>query len=177
MLSIPQIILRAEISQYLAVNAIQRGGLFGGGIPSHLPELLYMVRKSVARMYNLDPTEANLIGNANYLYTLCGKFGIYASYLISSGGAIPSPSGTTRYSYPYSSQYVGVSDGETSLELRDTTGNILPIGTIITWVSKSTTPLPEQTIQYRYEHPNLVLLNGISMGIGEILSFQYVVPL
>lgn len=177
MLSIPQIILRAEISQYLAVNAIQKGDLFGGGIPNHLPELLYQVRKSVARMYALEPSEDNLIANANYLYTLCGRFGIYASYLISSGGSIPSTTGTVVYGYPLTSEYTAVIDGETSLELRDINGNLLPIGSKITWVSKSTTPLPLQSVQYSYEEPNLVLLDGISMSAEEILSFQYVVPL
>lgn len=179
-MTIPQIIIRAKISQFLAVIAIEKGGLFGNGIPTFLPSLLYQVRKSVERMYALSPTEENLLGNANYLYALCQKFGLQASYITHAGGIIsPSvtPSAASRYSYPLTSQYVAIADGETSLELRDSNDILLPPGAIVTWVSKSTTPLPLQSVQYNYVAPNLILLGGISMGLDEILSFQYVVPI
>lgn len=178
-MTIPQIIIRAKISQYLAVIAIRKGGLFGNGIPSFLPSLLYQVRKSVERMYAYSPTEENLIGNANYLYALCGKFGVQANYLINAGGIVPSGTIPTsqQYSYPLTSQYTATVDGETSLELRDVNSILLPPGSIVTWVSKASTPLPLQSVEYRYTEPNLILLNGISMGAGETLSFQYVVPI
>ncbi len=176
MLSIPQIILRAEISQYLAVIAIKKGGLFGKGTPSFLPELLYQVRKTVARMYALNPDEENLVAMANYLYKTCGIYGIRASYLISSGGVIPNPSpGTTIYSYPLSSQYIAVDDGETDMELRDINNALLPTGTIITWAEKSVVHL--NPTDYVFNAPIFTLINGVSMSQNEILSFQYIVPL
>lgn len=39
-------------------------------------------------MYDLDPTNANLVGNANYLYALCGAYGVQAGSLISGGGSV-----------------------------------------------------------------------------------------
>jgi len=116
-MTIPQIILRAEISEYLAVLGIKKGGLNGGGTPSHLPSLIYQVRKSVSRMYDLDPTNEYLTGNANYLFALCGGFGIRASYLINSGGVIPSTTTTTVYSPPIHDVYIGTSDGQTLIPL------------------------------------------------------------
>ncbi len=87
-MTIPDIIIRAEISQYLAVIAITKGGLKGSGIPSHLPSLLYQVRKNVTWMWLNNPSDSNLIGVGNYLYALTGRFGLQASYLINSGGTI-----------------------------------------------------------------------------------------
>lgn len=177
MITIPQIILRAEISQFLAVIAIQKGGLFGKGTPSFLPELIYQVRKSLSRMYNLDPTEEHLVGIGNYLYKTCGIYGMRASYLINSGGVIPNPVTPTArvYSVPFSSQYIAILDGETSLVLYDINNIVLPTGTIITWAEKSVPHL--NPTNYTFTSPIFTLINGVSMGAGEILSFQYIVPL
>lgn len=87
-MTIPDIIVRAKISQYLAVNAITKGGLNGGGIPSFLPLLIYEVRKNVEWMYAKNPSDSYLVGVANYLYALTGKFGLQASYLVNTGGSI-----------------------------------------------------------------------------------------
>jgi len=116
-MTIPQIILRAEISQYLAVIAIKRGGAFGGGIPANLPQLIYEVRKTVSRVYDLDPTNSTLTNTSNYLYALCGQFGLQAEYLQNTGGSIPTPSGVTLYGRPYSGTYTAVADGEYVLDL------------------------------------------------------------
>lgn len=173
-MTVPQIILRAEISEYLAVNAIYKGGIWGGGTPSYLPSLIRQVRISVSRVYDLEPSNDYLTGNANYLLTLCGKFGLYASYLISSGGSIPSPTNTLVYGYPIASSYTALADGETTFTLLDADGNSLPTGTRITWVMKSIQPLSPN--DYSYVYPTFELLNGISMSLDEVLSFQYVVP-
>jgi len=87
-MTIPNIILRAEISQYLAANALKKGGLFGGGTPAYLPSLLYQVRKNVSYMYDADPSNEYLIKVANYLYSLCGAYGVQATNLINAGGVV-----------------------------------------------------------------------------------------
>ncbi len=87
-MTIPDIVTRAKISQYLAVNAITKGGLNGGGIPSYLPELILEVRKNVEWMYAKDPSDPALVGIGNYLYAITGKFGLQASYLVNTGGSI-----------------------------------------------------------------------------------------
>jgi hypothetical protein len=43
MLTVPQKIIIAEISQYLCSNDIQKGGLFGGGIDLGLPNKIYNI--------------------------------------------------------------------------------------------------------------------------------------
>jgi hypothetical protein len=88
--TVPEIIDIAAVSQMLAANAIYKRGLFGGGIDRRLPRLLYMERSAVEYIYGLDPTEENLRNTANYVYALCGEFGLRASYLINSstGGSV-----------------------------------------------------------------------------------------
>lgn len=100
-MTIPQIIVRAKISEYLATIAIAKGGVFGGGIPAFLPMLLYQVRKSIERMYGVDPDEEHLVGNSNYLYALCGKFGLQASYLIDLGGSVAGAVADNGFRQPY----------------------------------------------------------------------------
>ena len=169
-MTVPQIILRAEISQYLAVNAIQKGGTFGKGIPSHLPSLIYSVRKVVSRVYTLDPANELLTKMANYLYAICGQFGIQASYLISSGGSIPAPSGTTQYSLPVTVTYTASVDGEYILPIN------LPSGAKVIFAQKGAA-LPLNSTQYNYISPNLTLLGGIVMSADEDLTYQYVLPI
>jgi len=169
MLTIPQIILRAEISEYLAAIAIAKGGVFGGGTPSYLPSLIRQVRISVSRMYDLEPTEDYLRGNANYLYSLCGYFGIQASYLINSGGSIPASSSTTTYSPPIHDVYIGTSDGQTVIPLS------LPSGALVRGVIKSILTLAPN--QWEYVSPNINLLLGVSLSLDEQLFYEYVVPL
>ena len=168
-MTVPQIILRAEISEYLAVLAMKRGGLFGGGNPNHLPSLIYQVRKNVSRVYDLDPTNTYLTGNANYLYSLCGFFGIQASYLINSGGSIPSPTTTTLYSPPIHDVYIGTSNGQTVIPLT------LPTGALVRGVIKSILTL--QPSEWEYVAPNINLLNGVSLSLDEQLFYEYVIPL
>ncbi len=87
-MTIPDKIVRAEISQYLAINAITKGGLNGGGIPAHLPSLIYQIRKSVEWMYAKNPSYISLLGLSDFLFAITGGFGLQASYLVNSGGSI-----------------------------------------------------------------------------------------
>ncbi len=87
-MAIADIIIRGEVSQYLAVNYITRSGLNGGGTPAHLPELIYQITENVKWMYAKDPNYSTLLGVANYLYAITGKFGLQASYLVNTGGTI-----------------------------------------------------------------------------------------
>lgn len=175
----------APISEILASNDVMNGALFGEPLNFMWPIQIYIETQSCLFRYNQEgiatggtPSET-MINNANYLYSIiCGKYGQRALFLRNSGGVIPSPNPPTQlYGIPISSEYVATVDGEVSLPLRDVSGNLLPAGALIVWVSKSTTPLPLQSIQYNWVPPNLVLLGGISMSAEEILSFLYVVPL
>lgn len=87
-MTIPQIITRARISEYLSATSIVKSGLWGGGTPNYLPNLIREVRITVQRMYALNPDETNLLKIANYLYALCGGFGITAAHISGSGGTV-----------------------------------------------------------------------------------------
>lgn len=168
-MTIPNIIIRAEISQYLAVLAIKRGGTFGKGIVANLPLLLYEVRKNVSRTYDLDPTNTTLIKTSNYLYALCGMFGLQADYLQSTGGIVPNPSGRTLYGYPIQGIYTAATDGEYSLDLG------LPAGAKVVWAEKSILPL--NPADWVWTAPNLILLNGVSLSADEMINYMYVLPI
>lgn len=184
--TITQIVTQiAPISQVLASNDVANGVLFGQPINPMWPIQIYVERKACLFRYeqeniaNGGTPSQTMINNANYLYSIiCGGYGQRALFLLNSGSVVPSPDQPTQiYGIPVSSQYTATVDGETVLELRDVNGNLLPTGSLIVWVSKASTPLPLQSIEYNYVEPNLVLLAGISMGAEETLSFLYVSPL
>lgn len=170
----------APISNFLASNDVANGALFGAPTNPMLPIQLYVETMAIRDRYDYELIadgsipSMSLVAASNYLYSLCN---LRAVYLVQSGGVIPPVTPTNpTYTYPVSSQYIATVDGETELELRDVDGVVLPSTSIVIWVQKSTTPLPLQSVQYNYTAPVLTLLDGISMGAEEILSFLYVVP-
>lgn len=70
MLTVEQIINIGKVSQFLTGNHIAKYGLWGSGLDLRRPRLLYMVRKNVEWMYNLDSDNDTLIKTANYLYAI-----------------------------------------------------------------------------------------------------------
>jgi len=64
MLTIPQIIEIAKISQYLSENDIAKKGLYGGGMDLLLPRKIYCVRKNVEWQQDVNPSvaEVNAVG-------------------------------------------------------------------------------------------------------------------
>jgi len=98
-MTVAEIIEIAEISQFMAANDIAKNGLHtGGGAYLRLPRQLYMVRKNVERMYDLDPTDDTLTATSNYLLALCGKYRFAAQSVTGISGTIatitPAGSGT-----------------------------------------------------------------------------------
>jgi len=98
--TVNEIIAYAEISQYLAANELRKAGLFGDGIPSELPRLLYMVRKSVQLRNQQDSSDETLTKTSNYLLTLCGKFGLQARHVSGTAGIVVIPSNSTTIISP-----------------------------------------------------------------------------
>lgn len=87
-LSILQIINIAKISGYLSLSDVQKGSLFGKRIAPDTPKVLYMERKAVEWMYNLDPADDTLRLTANYLYSLCRGYNLRAQAVSGTGGSI-----------------------------------------------------------------------------------------
>jgi len=93
-MTVAQQIQYAEISQYLAIQDIALGNLFGKKLDMRLPVTLYNERKAVEWMYSLNASDSNLIANGNYLYSLCGKYGLRAQQISGGNGTIAPTSPT-----------------------------------------------------------------------------------
>ncbi len=84
--TVPQIIAIAKVSEYLSLLDVSKGSLFGKRVAPETPNVLYMERKAVEWLYDLDPTDSSLVGTANYLYSLCRGYGLKAQNIINNGG-------------------------------------------------------------------------------------------
>jgi hypothetical protein len=99
-----EVINIAKVSQYLAAQFLAKNGLFGGGgIDRRLPRMLYIERKSIEWLYDLDPSDTSLVGTTNYVYALCGRFGLEAARIIASGngGTVVPVTPPTGFSFEY----------------------------------------------------------------------------
>lgn len=76
------------VAQYLATIDINKRGLYGGGVDLQLPEKIRNIGVSIERIYNDDPTDTTLTATANYLYALCGKYGMQAQAVTGIAGSV-----------------------------------------------------------------------------------------
>lgn len=83
-----QIIDIAKISQYLAGDDVAQGTLWGTRLIPTSDRILYMERKAVEWMYNLDPTNSTLRLTSNYLYSLCRGYNLRAQAISGGGGSV-----------------------------------------------------------------------------------------
>ncbi len=120
-LDIPDILDIANISEYLCVCDIERGGLYGGGQDLQLPTKIYMVKKNVQWMYDIDPSDSTLRFTANYLYALCNKYVLKAQHTTGGGGSVSpvSPSFGNMIEYLIE-VYGGVPDFTNATDYDDT---------------------------------------------------------
>jgi hypothetical protein len=93
MLTVPEIIEIAEISQYLAHVDIRNKNIYRGTLDEKLPEKIYCVRKNVEWLYDLDPTNDTLLATSKYLFALCAPYSGEAQAIMNagSGGVIVNP--------------------------------------------------------------------------------------
>lgn len=94
MLSVPEIIVIAKVSAYLAATDLQKIGAYGSRLDPRLPLIIYGERKAVEWAYNQDTDFEELQKSANYLYALCGKYGLLAQRII-DGAAVGTGVSTT----------------------------------------------------------------------------------
>lgn len=81
-----QIINIAKVSQYLVANARRKGGLYGGSISTTQERKIYMVRKNVEWLYDLDNNDSTLPATTKLLYALCAPFNQEAAIIAQAGG-------------------------------------------------------------------------------------------
>lgn len=83
--TINQIIQFANISQYLAGNDKSRlDQLKSGSFVGELPGLLYMENYLLQNINNLNPSSVTLRGTAEYVLSLCGKYGVQAKNIVNN---------------------------------------------------------------------------------------------
>lgn len=99
MLTVNDIIDIAKKSQFLSTVSIKQSGLFGGGIDLQLPRKLYCIRKNVEWLNTLDSDDLSLTETSNYLYALCGRFGLLAQGIGGGGGSISPVGGKAIYPF------------------------------------------------------------------------------
>lgn len=78
----------AEISGYLAADSESQGMLFRGSYERQgLSRLIYIVRTAVQWLFDYNPSSSSLLGQANYLFSLCQPFVGRALQILGSGGS------------------------------------------------------------------------------------------
>ena len=82
------VILYAEICQYLSFVDNEKSGLFAGGNDLTLPRKLYMVRKNLSFLYSKSAADERVLPLTNYLFWLCGKYAAVAQSMSGNGGSI-----------------------------------------------------------------------------------------
>jgi hypothetical protein len=96
MYTIPQIISIAKASQWMANQAAANGALYGSPVDPMLGVKLYVIRRDIELVYNLNPTYAGLQETSIYLLGLCN---IAAAAFIVSGGGTVTPSQPNQFVY------------------------------------------------------------------------------
>lgn len=96
-LTIPQILNIAKISQYLAAQyEANKTFLKGGVLDMTLSRKIYMERRAIQYIYNLNVNDPFLRETANYLYALCGRFAIQAQNILNPVSTCISPTITIQ---------------------------------------------------------------------------------
>lgn len=76
----------SKVCQYLAADGSARNVLFkGNNARPNQSRLIYMVRKAVEWLFNLNPDDELLSQQANYLYSLCNPYVAEANRIINAG--------------------------------------------------------------------------------------------
>lgn len=118
--TIPEIITIAKGSQPLCANDVARKVYGGLGVDLLLPRKIYMVRKNVERIYGQDPDDETLPATANYLYALCGKYGLAAQHKNGTAGtiaAISTGEAPAQLNFTVAASGTTLVDGQSSVTL------------------------------------------------------------
>lgn len=99
-LTIAEKLAIAEINEYMIANAIQKKGLWGGGINIELPTKIRVIRESIEYRYTLNPSDTTLEATSNYMLGLC-LYVAQAKAITGNGGVIAGTTGNVGTPLPY----------------------------------------------------------------------------
>lgn len=104
----------AAASLYLSQKERLKYPLAFNKANKNLPEQIYIERESVLWGYEQNVDGEQLRKAANYLYTLCGRFGLLAQDLIGQGGGFVEVGGVTKEEEDSFPLYITQADFTTS---------------------------------------------------------------
>lgn len=112
-LTVSDKLIIAEICEYLVTIAIEKKGLYGGGIDLQLPTKIFNIRTTIEYLYNQDPTDDSLIATTNYLYGMC-MFNLEALNIMGSSGGVIAP--VVGNNAPLPLQFIVAASGTTFVD-------------------------------------------------------------
>jgi hypothetical protein len=122
--TVARILSLANVSQYLAANRVDKGGLFGAPpLDKQLSIKIYLVRRILQKVYDYDPNYTGVREVADYLYELIQKFAFKSAAIVdnNTGGQIAPPtpgSGTQPNDLDFEVTSGSImADGETTLSI------------------------------------------------------------
>jgi len=152
-----EIIAISKICQYLAADSESQGMLFRGAYERKgLSRLIYIVRNGVEWLLSYSPSSDLLLGQANFLFSLCQPFVGRALQIQGSGGSgtivNPATGVTSTIQVVYLEFIVGVTSSpqvvngvNVTLPSNGDTSIVLPLESVLNQsisVTKSGVPLP-----------------------------------
>jgi len=90
----------AKLAEVYAANAVARGNLFSPYTDPRLPLMIYMERMALNWKLQYEADDTDLYDVGNYVWALCGKFGLMAQATITSGGGSVTPGTPTIIQSP-----------------------------------------------------------------------------
>jgi len=81
----------APLAEVYAANAIARGALFSPYTDPRLALMIYMERKALEWKLSYEADDTDVYDVGNYVWAICGKFGLKAQATITSGGGSVTP--------------------------------------------------------------------------------------
>lgn len=88
-----EILQLAPIASYLAANDVRKSTLFNNfaRLNPILPQQIYAIYFITKKIYDLDPNYDGMTAVCNYLWEICGRYGVAAQGISGGGGYTPIP--------------------------------------------------------------------------------------
>lgn len=88
-LPVSTILSVAQICEYLAAQNTPYNNVFrGGALDPRIANMIYMERIGIQNRFNINPSDPSLVGTANYLFAILGKYQIAGLNILNSVSAV-----------------------------------------------------------------------------------------
>lgn len=84
-----QVVDYSALAEVYAANAVAKGAMFSPYVDPRLPMMINMERKALLWKFTYDSSNTtDLVAVANYVWAICGKFGLKAQATITAGSSV-----------------------------------------------------------------------------------------